>query len=103
MTTIVNNTVYLVLYNYNDQNYSIIKTMNSIEKAYKYICFQEQGLYKNSDKDYTMLNVTQQSDISDYCEPNKIGVCYVTISNYWSIDLDNENISQYIIVPMTIE
>jgi hypothetical protein len=103
MATIVNNTVYLVLYNYNDKNYSIIKTTSSVEKAYQYICLQEQGQYENDDKDYTMLKVTQQTDIYSYCQPNKIAVCYIISGKYLSIDLEHENISQYIIVPMTIE
>ena len=96
------NMIYLVLYNYSDKNFSILKTMDSLEKAYGYICSQESNLFYDEPREFKLLEVEHQRSICEYNDV-PLAICYIQGGKYLSYDFDNDNVSQYIIVPMTIE
>jgi hypothetical protein len=97
MSEINEKIAYMVLYRYGEKDYSVIKLMDSVEKAYKYICAQCITINKiklvEIDKNY------DSSLFEDRCHH----ILYIKSGKYLHLDLDdNENILQYIIVPMPI-
>jgi type III secretory pathway component EscV len=97
MSEINEKIVYMVLYRYGEKDYSVVKLMDSVEKAYNYICAQTITTNKiklvEIDKNY------DSSQIDDSCQ----NMLYIKSGKYLHLDLDdNENILQYIIVPMPI-
>lgn len=98
-----NNTIiYAIMYNYSDKNYSLIKTMTNITKAYQYICLQENQHYYEEDPTFTILNVAAQTDICDYVN-QRLAICYIVNGDYLSLNIEHDNISQYVIVPIQLE
>ena len=96
MSQINEKLVYMVLYHYGEKDYSVIKLMDSVEKAYNYICAQSITNKINLveiDKNY------DSSLFEDSCQH----ILYIKSGKYQHLELDdNENISQYIIVPIPI-
>jgi hypothetical protein len=89
--------VYMVLYRYGEKDYSVIKIMDSVEKAYNYISTQTITINKikllEIDKNY------DNSQFEDSCQY----ILYIKSGKYLHLDLDdNDNILQYIIVPMPV-
>ena len=100
---LTNNTVYLVLYGHTPKNFTIVKLMSSLEKAYEYIAYQEKHMYLDKTTDCKMLEINSQKEIDDHNAKNlELGVCYIKKS-YMKYDLDKSHISSYIIVPREIE
>ena len=92
--------VYMVLYNYQDKDYSVITIMSSVNKAYEYICNQETCV---NDK-FKLIEVNNVDDLpSRYTDANELNICYIKSSKYYRFELcDNSYISSYVIVPMKI-
>ena len=93
-------TVYMVLYNYYDQDFSIIKIMENPEDAYNHIRNQE------SRKKICFANIKSTKELdnieSDYPQ-DSLKICCISDENYHNYNIcDNPNISSYIIVPMYI-
>ena len=89
--------VYMVLYRYSENDYSVINIMDSVEKAYNYIC--DQTTTHNKIK---LLDIDKNFDnlqFENCCQY----ILYVKSGKYLHLELDdNDNILQYIIVPMPI-
>jgi len=100
---LTNNTVFLVLYGHTPKNFTIVKLMSSLEKAYEYIAYQEKHMYLDKNPDCKMLEINSQKEIDDHNAKNlELGVCYIK-KGYMKYDLDKSHISSYIIVPREIE
>jgi hypothetical protein len=97
-----NTIIYAVMYNYSGKNYSLIKTMTNITKAYEYICLQESQNYYEEEPTFTILNVQSQTDICDYTN-KRFAICYIVDGDYLSLNVEHDNISQYIIAPIQLE
>ena len=104
MTELIGKNVYMVLYNYIDNDYSVIKIINNIDAAFNHICQLENATYANKKKNIRMVEISNQNDIVKNNNNNELlSVCYMTCK-YQQLSLEEyENISQYIIVPMKIE
>jgi len=95
-------TVYMVLYNYSDKDYSVVKIMESLEKAFEYICLQEQNGYLIS-KHCRLIEVKDKHQVDFPYDDDCVNVCYVTTGKYTKLDIYNrEDTSQYVIVPMIV-
>jgi hypothetical protein len=91
--------VYMILYNYSDFDYSIIKIMSNLEEAYGYICLQEK---QYSDK-FNMIQVQNIIDLKTNYIENSLNICYIISGKYNKFNLcDYCGISSYAIIPMTI-
>lgn len=102
MSDLKGNTVYMIIYNYNDKYYSVIKIMDTLEKAFNYICLQEQNGYLISKK-CKLIEVKDKYQIDYPYDDDYINVCYVTSGKYTKLDIYyREDTSQYVIVPMEI-
>lgn len=101
--SIKGNTVYMILYNYDDCDYSIIKIMENLEDAYKYICYQESN-YIDKSESFNMIEVTKFEHIEQQVIEDKLNICYISSGKYNKISLclNMENVSNYAIVPMLI-
>ena len=97
-------TVFMILYNYSDCDYSIIKIMEKAEDAYKYICLQESSECNKTDLFHKkMISVNKPEDINKYMESNLLYICYISSGKYNKFNLcDYCNISSYVIIPMVI-
>ena len=104
MTELTGNTVFMILFNYSDRDYSVIKIMNTLDKAYKYICQREnEQEHYNTKGGYTMVTLNKKDDIDFPYQEHRINVIYVKTGKYLQLDIFNRiDISQYIIVPMEI-
>ncbi len=105
---LTNNTVYLVLYGHTPKNFTVIKLMSSLEKAYEYISYQEKHMYLDKNPNCKMLEINSQKDIDEHAnKPNpnldlELGICYIK-KGYMKYNLEHSHISSYIIVPREIE
>ena len=93
-------TVYMVLYNYCEHDFSIIKIMENLDDAYNHIRNQE------SRKKICLANIksTKELDnIESVYSQDSLKICCIADENYHNYNIcDNPNISSYIIVPMSI-
>lgn len=104
MSQMEENIVYMILYNYQDADYSVIKIMNTLNKAYRYILRQENN--EHPDINYlTFIEINRSSDIANKCKEDSCNVCVFNDNNlYISLNVcDTEHISSYIIVKITVE
>lgn len=91
--------VFMILYNYREFDYSVVKIMNSLDKAYHYICCQENDEY---DK-FKLICVTHPKQLIDKIDEDCLNVCYITTNNYNKFDLSKyDNISSYVIISMPV-
>ena len=103
MSQIQQNIVYMILYNYQDTDYSVIKILSSLEKAHDYIHLQEINEYTEV-QHLTLVEIDRERDISS--EDNKAFYVCVFKNNDTYIHKnfrDTEHISSYIIVKMKVE
>lgn len=101
MSEIQGKTVYMILFNYGDKDFSVIKIMDTLEKAYYYIC--KQHSYSNNIK---MIEVNNPDELTNMCLENSdtLNVCFIKSGKYHKFELsDMMYISDYIIIPMIIE
>lgn len=103
-------TVFMVLYNYADCDYSVIKTMENLNDAIKYIIIQESHLFdcdltNNAyiEDNYVLVEITNMKDIKNKYVDNKINICYVVSGKYTFNISYYAGYSSYIIVPIVIE
>jgi hypothetical protein len=90
--------VFMILYRYGEKDYSVVKIMSTLEKAYNYICSQIITINK-----IKLLEIDRNYDKAQI-EENNSYILYIKSGKYLHLDLDdNENIQPYIIVPMNIE
>jgi hypothetical protein len=91
--------VYMVLYNYSDFDYSIIKIMENLDEAYAYICSKEGHI---CDK-FNMIKVESKKHLKDNFLDEHLNICYITSGKYNKFDLCNYcQISNYAIIHMKI-
>lgn len=102
LPSIKGKSVYMILYNYGEYDYSIIKIMENLNEAYNYICKQESELIMEC----KMIDVVSPNDLKKKIINNYINICYISSGNYNKFNLCEEYdtiISNYIIVPMLID
>jgi hypothetical protein len=100
-TSIKGKTVYMVLYNYGDYNYSVMTIMEKLDAAYNYICEQEyqEGVFEK----FKMIEINHIKELQSNFTDEHIHICYIS-KNYIRYNLNGyAGISSYIIVPMKIE
>lgn len=91
--------VYIVLYNYSDYDYSIVKIMEKLDEAYEYICLQE-GHIANK---FQMITLENMNDIKDKIKDDYLNICYIKTGEYNKFNLcDYYEVSSYAIIPMKI-
>ena len=91
--------VYMILYNYSDFDYSVVKIMENLDDAYQYICLQENDL---CDK-FNMIKVDNIKHLKDNFVDDHLNICYITSGKYNKFDLCNYcQISNYAIINMKI-
>ena len=102
MSQLKGNNVYVIMYNYSDCDYSIVKIMEKLEDAYNYICHQESNYTTNSEL-FKMVEVTKSIHLDQIITDDHLNVCYISSGKYNKFSLCNhENVSHYAIVPMVI-
>ena len=106
LKSIKGNTVFMVLYNYSDCDYSIVKIMENLDDAYKYICLQESNDHDNIEEFYKcvkMIDVNNPTDITDKFVDEFLNICYISSGKYNKFSLcDYSQLSSYAIAPMVI-
>lgn len=93
-------TIYLVMYNYSDHDYSVVSALSSLDDAYKYVCEQEycEFIYEK----FKLITLQNLSDLTTNFEDGYIHVCYIPL-NYLRFNLSEYvAMSSYIIVPMIV-
>ena len=97
-------TVYLVLYNYCDCDYSIVKIMEKLEDAYNYICKKEKEDLENHYEMMQMITINHEDEISNKISDESLNICYLSSGRYHNFSpYEYCDISNYIIVPNVIE
>ena len=102
MSQLKGKTVFMVLYNYSDCDYSIVKIMDNLDDAYNYVCQQEA---KQCDKinEFQMITVSRPQDLQQHVVDEHLNICYISSGNYNKFNLCNYgSISSYAIVSMVI-
>lgn len=102
MSQLKGKTVFMVLYNYSDCDYSIVKIMENIDSAYKYICHNEED---SKSVECKMINVSTPDDIENRYHTDCLNICYISSGKYNKFELCKgyyEQVSSYAIVPMVI-
>ena len=99
-------TVFMILYNYFNNDYSIIKIMENLEDAYDYICLQELNNnriiepFHNSTK---IIAISKSGDIEKKCVDKFLNICFISSGKYNKFNLCNYcSVSNYAIIPMEI-
>jgi hypothetical protein len=84
--------------------FTIVKLLDSLDKAYSYICDQEKNAFYQESKSYKMLYIDSQSTINEYsnCSEKSLGICYVK-KGYMDLNFDKNKISEYIIINKILE
>ena len=102
ITSIKGKPVFMVLYNYSDCDYSIVKIMENLDDAYKYICDNDiDGNYSEC----KLINVKTPDDIPKTYYADCLNICYISSGKYNKFNLCQgykENVSHYAITPMVI-
>jgi hypothetical protein len=99
MSSIKGKTIYIIIYNYSDYDYSIIRTMENLDEAYQYICLQESTLVD----EFAMIEIENIEDITSKYVKDHLNICYIPSGNYNKYNLCNYcEMSSYAIIPMKI-
>ena len=103
MSEIKENNVYMVLFNYSEKDFSVIKIMDSLEKAFNYICLQEKAKHNHLKGGCKLVEINKKDDINFPYQEHHLNICFVK-TKYHNLDIyDKSDISQYIIVPVKVE
>ena len=107
MSTNCREEVYMVLYNYSDCDFSVVKIMANKEDAFAYIYRQELKCHGNSQPicltDVTKAEELKALDQKAY-EDDCLHICCIMSGNCNKFNLCNyDTISSYAIVPMKVE
>jgi hypothetical protein len=92
--------VYLVMYNYNECDYSVVSIKENLENASEFIISQ----YPDLNSEFKIVsNIKRQSDVKQLkVSENEMLICHV-VGNNLNINVsDYEGLSQYIISSITI-
>lgn len=102
MSQVEENKVFMVLFNYNERDFSVVKIFSSLEKAYKYICLQQHSAF-NKYKKMNMVEINDPKNLTYSSENDCMNICYVKTGKYLHLDIyDRSDTSEYIIVPMDV-
>lgn len=104
MSELKDKTIYIILYNYSDVDYSIIKVMEKLSDAYEYICSRESTNY-DIHEHFKLIEVNNIDDLYNKCVDKFLNICYIKNGQYNKFDLYNFNhcfVSNYAIIPMKI-
>jgi hypothetical protein len=89
----------MILYNYKNSDYSVVKILDSLDKSLNYIRCQENEYY---DK-FKMIQLTNQKQLVNEIDNDYLNICCVSNNKYNNLDLSKyDNVSSYIIVPMLV-
>jgi hypothetical protein len=102
MSDINKKKIFMVLYNYYENDYSIVIIMNTIDKAIKYINNREMNdnEYTNNFTPFEQISISSQDDIYN-TKKRSIAIVSNNIINNISVR-ESETFSQFVIVPMDI-
>jgi hypothetical protein len=102
MSEINKKQIFMVLYNYYENDYSIVIIMNTIDKAIKYINNREMNdnEYTNNFTPFEQISISSQDDIYN-TKKRSIAIVSNNIINNISVR-ESETFSQFVIVPMDI-
>jgi hypothetical protein len=99
MSSIKGKTVYMILYNYSDFDYSVVKIMEKLDDAYEYICTHDGNI---SDK-FKLIHVENKTQLKEKFVDEHLNICYITSGKYNKFDLCNYcQVSSYAIISMKI-
>jgi hypothetical protein len=102
MSQLKGKTVFMVLYNYSDCDYSIVIIMENLTEAYEYICIQEHN-YHDKPESFKMITVNRPEDICKNFVDEHLNICYIASGKYNKFCLSSYcSVSHYAIVPMVI-
>lgn len=89
-------TVYMIMYNYCEYDYSVVKIVASKEDALTYIRWQYEP-------DEIKPLEFKLVDINEKIDDNFFNICCFKQTEYYNYSMcDKNNVSSYIIVPMTV-
>jgi hypothetical protein len=102
MSEINKKQIFMVLYNYYENDYSIVIIMNTIDKAIKYINNREMNdnEYTNNFTPFEQISISSQDDIYN-TKKRSIAIVSNNIINNISVR-ESKTFSQFVIVPMDI-
>jgi hypothetical protein len=102
MSELKKNKIFMVLYNYYENDYSIVIIMNTLDKAIKYINNREMNdnEYNNNFTQFEHISIDSQDDIYNATK-RSIAIVSNDIINNISVR-ETEIFSQFVIVPMDI-
>jgi len=101
LSSVKGKNVFMVLYNYSDFDYSIIKIMETLDDAYKYICHNEDS----NCLECKLITVSNPNEILKEIQSDCLNICYILSGKYNKFNLCGINfgeISNYAIIPMVI-
>lgn len=92
--------VYVVMYNYAENHYSMVKTMKQKESAYQYICSQEE------ERVCQLKTVFDPNQLKKINQEVKEGLVICELkknTKYYQFSLcDYDNLSRFILVECTV-
>lgn len=97
--------VYMVLYNYNYGDYSIIKIMTKMDDAYNYICDQHWATGE-CENEFQLIYISNHNEIDEKTKQECTNICYIPYEKYHKFNLCQgytNFVSPYIIVPMKLD
>ena len=102
MSELKKNKIFMVLYNYYENDYSVVIIMNTLDKAIKYINNREMNdnEYNNNFIPFEQISIDSQDDIYNATK-RSIAIVSNDIINNISVR-ETEIFSQFVIVPMDI-
>ena len=97
-------TVYVILYWVSDKMFNIVKIMDTLEKAYSFICEQERNMFYQESNNFKLIYIDNQSELNEYSLKldDQLGVCFIK-KGHMNLIFDKNNISDYIIIPKELE
>jgi hypothetical protein len=108
MSELKKNKIFMVLYNYYENDYSVVIIMNTLDKAIKYINNREMNdnEYNNNFTSFEQISINSQDDIYNATKRSidtkrSIAIVSNDIINNISVR-ETEIFSQFVIVPMDI-
>jgi hypothetical protein len=96
--------VYVIMYQYDSTDYSIIKIMVSLNSAYNYICSNNYTNMPCKLVELTKDDYDNNYCIEDICDDDIMNILYCNTYDCYDLEtFDCENISPYIIMQMDID
>jgi len=90
--------VYMILYQYCYKDYSVIATMTTLEKAYKYICNKHHPRVPCK-----LVELLKDENDDDKCVANSMNILYCNQFDYYNLETYNvDHISPFMIISMNL-